>query len=124
MGRSFSRIWLLLVSVGITLSCGGPEPPAEPVVPTLGDAFGQEVRELWRGEARGFDFWIGEWNVLWRQRQPGEFFHGAGGGLVRHWVFPVLDGKALIELAVDHEDAEVAPGQETFGELSCSPDSR
>jgi len=61
--------------------------------------FGGEISELFcNGPAREFDFWLGEWRTEWRRRQPEHVFHDKRGVWARHVVFPVLDGKALIEL--------------------------
>ncbi len=61
--------------------------------------FGGEISgPFCNGHAREFDFWLGEWRTEWRRRQPAHLFHDEQGVWARHVVFPVLDGKALIEL--------------------------
>lgn len=49
----------------------------------------------------------------WRSRPEGEFYHELDGSWMRHRVFPILDGKALVELAWDR-DAPMEPGQRGF----------
>lgn len=58
-----------------------------------------EIREDWDGEHRQFDFWIGEWEANWRGREEDGLHHVADGRHQRHLVFPVLGGKAIVELA-------------------------
>ena len=68
---------------------------AEPLL----EALGGEISTEFRFEAaRQYDFWIGEWRANWRFRVPDEFFNARSGAMNRHWVFPVLDGKALVEI--------------------------
>lgn len=64
-------------------------------------------------EHRAFDFWIGEWNMNWRQRPLEEFYHAAEGNWMHHRVFPILGGKAIIELAWDRDKPDT-PSQRGF----------
>lgn len=63
---------------------------------------------------RAFDFWIGEWIMVWRGRQPDALHFDQDGNPMRHRVFPILGGKALIELAWDENAAADAPSQRGF----------
>ena len=58
---------------------------------------------------REFDFWLGEWSNCWRQRINGEFFHSYPGTPFRHWILPLLGGKALVELATSIEPVSNGP---------------
>ena len=81
---------------------------------TWADALGAEIADEWRGdEHRAFDFWIGEWEMNWRGRPEGEFFHQAEGSWTHQRVFPILDGKAIIELGWAR-DAPEQPSQRGF----------
>ncbi|GEM_PF-950645 len=67
--------------------------------------FGVEISEPFcNGHAREFDFWLGEWRAEWRRRQQAHLFHEEQGVWARHVVFPVLDGKAVIELVTPESD--------------------
>lgn len=57
---------------------------------------------------RGFDFWIGEWHMNWRSQPAGEFYHQKEGTWTHQRVFPILGGKAIIELAWDRDKPEEA----------------
>ena len=57
-------------------------------------------------EHRTFDFWIGDWDVNWRSQLPGEFHHQKVGSWTRNRVFPVLGGKAIMEIAWDRDMPE------------------
>ena len=59
-------------------------------------------------EYRTFDFWIGDWDVNWRSQLPGEFHHQKVGSWTRNRVFPVLGGKAIMEIAWDRDIPEQA----------------
>jgi hypothetical protein len=58
-----------------------------------------EIRAEWSGAHREYDFWIGEWEANWRGREEDGLHHVADGRHLRHLVFPVLGGKAIVELA-------------------------
>ena len=57
-------------------------------------------------EHRSFDFWIGDWDVNWRRQLPGEFHHQKEGSYTHNRVFPILGGKALMEIAWDRDKPE------------------
>ena len=81
---------------------------------TWADALGAEISDEWRSaDYRAFDFWIGEWAMNWRPPVVGQFEHQAEGSWTRQRVFPILDGKALVELAWAR-DAPEQPGQRGF----------
>lgn len=67
---------------------------------TWADVLGAEIINDWRAiEHRAFDFWIGEWEMNWRPPADGQLRHQPEGSWTRQRVFPILGGKALIELA-------------------------
>jgi len=71
---------------------------------TWGDALVSEIRGEWNTpENRAFDFWIGEWEMNWRDRVDGQFRYSDEGEWTRQRVFPILGGKALVELAWDRD---------------------
>ena len=73
------------------------------------DALKSEISDAWQSpEHRAFDFWIGEWEMNWRQRPEGEFYHQKEGSWTRQRVFPILGGKALVELAWARDNPEEA----------------
>jgi hypothetical protein len=78
-----------------------------------GDAPDAEFQaELLTPEARGFDFWIGEWRSNWRPRTEDGLDHVETGNQLRQHVFTILGGKALVELAEPFElDPSVAAGR-------------
>lgn len=62
------------------------------------------VTDEWRSSPyRQYDFWIGLGHANWRNKSPEEFFHQDQGSLATHWVYPTLDGKALLEFALGDE---------------------
>jgi hypothetical protein len=80
-----------------------------------GEVLGSEVRPEWdKPDHRAFDFWVGEWEMTWRGKQPDNFHFDESGGVTHQRVFPVLDGKAVLELAwaVDANNEE--PSQRGF----------
>lgn len=71
---------------------------------SLSSALGGSILPEWEfEEARQYDFWIGEWRANWRSRPEGEILHQDEGTWARHWLFTVLDGKALIEIVRGEE---------------------
>lgn len=63
------------------------------------DALHSEITDAWSAsQYREFDFWIGEWESNWRGKPPGEFYHQKEGNWFHGRVFPILGGKALVEL--------------------------
>ena len=78
------------------------------------DALDVRIDDKWMGEAhRGFDFWIGEWGMHWRGQPAGEFYHQAQGSWTHQRVFPILGGKAIVELAWARDNPE-DPSQRGF----------
>lgn len=57
---------------------------------------------------RSFDFWIGDWDVNWRAQNPGEFHHQKVGSWTRNRVFPILGGKAVMEITWDRDKPDQA----------------
>ena len=57
-------------------------------------------------EHRTFDFWIGDWDVNWRRQLPDEFHHQPVGSWTRNRVFPILGGKAIMEITWDRDKPE------------------
>ena len=85
------------------------EPRASDAPVSWADALGSDIQTEYAGEEfRAFDFWIGEWNANWRARPQGEFYHQKEGSWTHQKVFPVLGGKALIELAWDRDKPQEA----------------
>ena len=69
------------------------------------DVLGVEIEQEWSDpKHRAFDFWIGEWEMNWRAPVEGEFEHQKEGRWTHQRVFPVLGGKALLELAWDRDN--------------------
>ena len=99
-------LWICLAALGQSVQ-SSPD--------SLEKAFATAVQPEWSGESRRYDFWIGEWDSYWSGPDTADYFSENVGTRTRQWVFPVLDGKALVELAVDHEDFSPQPGQETYG---------
>lgn len=82
---------------------------ADEAVPTWGEALGADISEPWMaGEYRDFDFWIGEWEATWRRRPQDEFHVAKEGNKTRQRIFPILSGKALVELAWARDNPEDA----------------
>ena len=104
-----SPIQSLLVLAAITLSLI----PTVGASETLNQAFLTTVTDEWRtGKHRQYDFWLGEWEGRWRFRQEGEFFHSDVSLRLHHWLFPILNGKAIVELSL-HDDPD--PAQRVAG---------
>ncbi|GJL91297.1 hypothetical protein [Hyphococcus sp.] len=77
--------------------------------PSWADALDARVNDQYASEEhRAFDFWIGEWSANWRSKPEGEFYHEKEGSWTHQRVFPVLGGKALVELAWDRDKPEEA----------------
>jgi len=71
---------------------------------SLLQAFGCEIREPFRDAvSRQYDFWIGHWGTNWRQPVEGELDPADSSSWTEQWVFPVLGGKALVEVARGRE---------------------
>ncbi|MEM9617472.1 MAG: hypothetical protein AAF936_05880 [Pseudomonadota bacterium] len=81
---------------------------------TWADALNAKIEPAWSApEHRAFDFWIGEWEANWRPPVEGAFKHAEEGSYTRQRVFPILGGKALIELAWARDNPE-QPSQRGF----------
>ena len=71
---------------------------------TWADALDTRIDETYADpKYRGFDFWIGEWHMKWRSRLAGELYHQKDGSWTHQRVFPILGGKAIVELAWDRD---------------------
>ena len=76
---------------------------------TWEDVLGTTVTEDWQGEDhRQYDFWTGLGEGNWRPREEDALGHVADGRRMRHYVFPVLDGKAIVEIA---EPRDITAGE-------------
>lgn len=94
--------------IGGCLATASPD-AAEMTTQSWKDALGAEITNYWSSpEHRSFDFWIGEWEMNWRARPEGEFHHQKEGSWTRQRVFPILGGKAILELAWARDNPEEA----------------
>jgi len=74
-----------------------------------GDVLGTEIAEEWNTPIhRQFDFWVGEWDANWRGQEEDGLDHVEVGSGSRQLVLPILDGKAVMELAMP---SELTPGE-------------
>ena len=81
---------------------------------TWADTLNTEITPAWSApEHRAFDFWIGEWEANWRGKPAGDFHHQKEGSYTRQSVFPILGGKALVELAWARDNPQT-PSQRGF----------
>lgn len=106
------HVLLLVVVVGlVTWSAGRPGPPGG-VDPTPGSA-GVADRTCEAPEHRRFDFWVGEWDVTNRQRNPArpddETLYETGTATDR--VYTILDGCAVVE----HWEGHLLPDRHVLG---------
>ena len=93
-------IWTRFPLVSATLVFGLSALSAPVRAESLATALGGEILPDWQfEEARQYDFWLGEWRGNWRGRQEGEFYNEDSGEWTRAWLFTVLDGKAMVEIA-------------------------
>ncbi|WP_425411025.1 hypothetical protein [Hyphococcus sp.] len=103
----------LVYAAGACASIAGAQ-SADEASPGWDEAFGAQINDAWSAQQyRDFDFWIGEWEANWRPRPEGEFYHAEDGSWTRQRVFPVLGGKALVELAWARDNPD-EPGQRGF----------
>lgn len=73
------------------------------------DVLGTRITEEWDSPPhRQYDFWVGEWDANWRPRQEDGLDHVEDGNHTHQFVMPVLDGKAVMELAMPRD---LTPGQ-------------
>jgi len=47
---------------------------------------------------RAYDFWTGEWRAEWRSHEDESLDYDVVDNVTRHFVYPALDGKVLIEM--------------------------
>jgi len=72
------------------------------------DVLGTTIAEEWQAPIhRQYDFWVGEWDANWRGRDADGLDHVEDGSHTHQFVFPILDGKAIMELAMP---GELTPG--------------
>jgi hypothetical protein len=96
-----------------TCAAGGNAPRIDPA--SWEAALGTTIEDEWMGgEHRTFDFWIGDWEANWRPQAAGSLQHADEGTHTRHIVFPILGGKALVELAQQRGAAEGSPSGRGF----------
>ncbi|MEO1137700.1 MAG: hypothetical protein AAFW68_14040, partial [Pseudomonadota bacterium] len=102
------KMWAVLLLTGLSACASAPDAGSaagSDATPAAGarswaEALGADIAAPYDApQHRAFDFWIGEWEANWRGRPQGEFYHQKEGSWTRQRVFPVLNGKALIELA-------------------------
>ena len=111
--KHLSKICLSLLALN---ACEAPaqSAPEDDGVFTWGDAIGAKITDRYSGEEhRAFDFWIGEYEMNWRAPVQGQFEHQAEGSWTHQRVFPILGGKALVELAWARDNPE-QPSQRGF----------
>lgn len=106
------HVLLLVVAVGlVTWSAGRPGPPGG-VLRTPGSP-GAADPTCEAPEHRRFDFWIGEWDVVNRQRNPArpadETLYETGTATNR--VYAILDGCAVVE----HWEGRLLPDRHVLG---------
>lgn len=76
---------------------------------TWADALDIAIAPLYASDKhRTFDFWIGDWDVNWRSQSPGEFHYQPEGSWTRNRVFPILGGKAIMEVVWDRDKPDEA----------------
>ncbi|MFC2954117.1 hypothetical protein ACFOOP_19425 [Marinicaulis aureus] len=110
MKQAYAIVLMLVLAV----ACKPAQSPQSADEDSWASALGSGVDDAYEApEYRAFDFWIGEWEANWRSQPEGEFYHEKEGSWTRQRVFPVLGGKALIELAWARDNPE-APSQRGF----------
>ncbi|GJL97582.1 MAG: hypothetical protein DHS20C06_13990 [Hyphobacterium sp.] len=68
------------------------------------DVLGTTITEEWQAPIhRQYDFWVGEWDANWRGRDSEGLDHVEDGSHTHQFVLPILDGKAVMELAMPRE---------------------
>ncbi len=116
-GKIMNSTLFAAAAVALTAGCAvTPHDAAAPPAPNSWDAvLGTTVTSDWLApEHRAFDFWIGEWEANWRPRQEGQLRHDNEGTWTRQRVFPILDGKAIVELAESRGADDGAPSARGF----------
>ncbi len=103
------RPFKLTIAAALASSCASAQEEVR-----WNDVLNTEITAAWAApEHRAFDFWIGEWEANWRGKPQGEFHHQKEGSWTRQSVFPILGGKALVELAWARDNPET-PSQRGF----------
>ena len=98
--KSTAYAALSLLASCAAASVDAPDAAPEPAPGSWDAVLGTRITDAWSApENRAFDFWIGEWRANWRPREEGHLNHVKEGTWTHQWVFPILDGKALVELA-------------------------
>ena len=101
-----TTVRLVLAALAISATAGAQEDSAGA---TWADALDVGITPAYQDAIhRSFDFWIGDWDVNWRSQQPDEFHHQKVGSWTRNRVFPILGGKALMEITWDRDKPEQA----------------
>lgn len=96
-----------IIASGAIIAPGGIGASAANV--TWAQALDARIDDAWRSpEHRAFDFWIGEWEMNWRPPSEETFEHAPEGSWTRQRVFPILGGKAIVELAWARDNPEEA----------------
>lgn len=73
------------------------------------DVLGTTITEEWQTPIhRQYDFWVGEWDANWRGRDSEGLDHVEHGSHTHQFVLPILDGKAVMELAMPRD---LTPGE-------------
>lgn len=109
----------LIFFSGLLLALAACEAPAQSAPESDGalswaDVLDTDITDQYSGDDhRAFDFWIGEWEANWRAPVEGSFEHEADGSWTRQRVFPILGGKALVELAWARDNPD-EPSQRGF----------
>lgn len=68
------------------------------------DVLGTTIAPDWEEPIfREYDFWIGEWDANWRPREENGLDHVDDGRHTHQYVLPVLDGRAIMELAMPRD---------------------
>jgi hypothetical protein len=68
------------------------------------DVLGTTITEEWQDpQHRQYDFWVGEWDANWRGRDEDGLDHVEDGSHTHQFVLPILDGKAVMELAMPRD---------------------
>ncbi len=109
------RIASIFFAALTAISCNAQtQPTSDDDEFTWADALGAEITDEWRGEKhRAFDFWIGEWEMNWRAPVAGAFEHEVEGSWTHERVFPILGGKAIVELGWERDTPD-EPSQRGF----------
>ncbi len=89
---------LSLIVMGCLVPCRAADHINE--TGSLLEALGGQVKPPFdQGPSRQYDFWIGAWEANWRSAIEGELENADSTETTDAWVFPILQGKALVELA-------------------------